>query len=357
MTRTVLVTGGAGFIGSNFCHYWKNRFSADRLICLDALTYAGNMENLKTLLAEPGFVFVKGSINDGTVVKKVFTDFDPTLVFHFAAESHVDRSIEDPAVFLETNVAGTGVLLENALRHWSPDTADRRFIHVSTDEVYGTLGPDDPPFNEQTPYAPNSPYAASKAGADHLVRSYHRTYGLPCITTNSSNNYGPFQFPEKLIPLMINNLVHEKALPVYGDGQNVRDWLFVADHCRALHTIALQGAVGETYVIGAGCEKKNIDLVYALCDLVDTQLGRHPGQSRALIQFVEDRAGHDRRYAIDAGKLESQLGWRPQRTFDRGLAETVRWYLDHTEWVAQVTSGAYRRYYEKMYGTRKILSS
>jgi dTDP-glucose 4,6-dehydratase len=350
-----MVTGGAGFIGSNFCHYWSTKHPEDTLVCIDKLTYAGNLENLEELLDDERTIFERVDITDGPAVIDAFGRHDPTLVFHFAAESHVDRSIDDPAVFLETNVRGTAVMLEAAQRHWKNRREGCRFVHVSTDEVYGSLGPNDPPFTEETPYAPNSPYAASKAGADHLVRAYHRTFGLPCVTTNSSNNYGPYQFPEKLIPLMINNLVDKKPLPVYGDGKNVRDWIHVEDHCSALEGAALKGRVGETYNIGSGCERKNIDLVEELCDLVDNELGRPLGTGRSLIQFVEDRAGHDRRYAIDNTKITTELGWSPKWGHREGLASTVRWYLSNGKWVKGVTSGQYRRYYEKMYGSRQVL--
>ena len=321
MTQTLLITGGAGFIGSNLCHHWVRNHPDHRVICYDKLTYAGNLSNLEELLSSPHFQFVRGDIADEETVNELFERASIDLVIHLAAESHVDRSIEDPGVFLETNIRGTFVLLRACLAAWKKRGSKRRprFVHVSTDEVFGSLGPREAPFCETSRYKPNSPYAASKAAADHLVRSYWKTYGLPCLITNCSNNYGPYQFPEKLIPLMIHNLIERRPLPVYGDGKNVRDWIHVEDHCRALETVALNGTPGETFTIGAGDERRNIDLVHILCDVVDQKLGREAGESRRLIRFVEDRAGHDKRYAIDSTKIRTELAWQPCRPFSRGL--------------------------------------
>ena len=327
----LLVTGGAGFIGANFV-LSTLAAAGEAIVNLDKLTYAGRLENLAALAGDARHTFVKGDICDRALVRELLAVHRPRAIVHFAAESHVDRSIEGPAEFVQTNVFGTFALLEEAKAYWEARTGEARdafrFLHVSTDEVYGSLGPSDPAFTEETPYAPNSPYAASKAAADHLVRAYHHTYGLPTLTTNCSNNYGPFQFPEKLIPLMLHQALAGKPLPVYGDGQNVRDWLYVADHCDAVRLVLAKGRVGETYNIGGNAEKKNLDLVHALCALLDEMKPRKGGRYAELIAFVKDRPGHDRRYAIDAAKIRRELGWQPRESFETGLAKTVRWYFD-----------------------------
>ena len=357
--ETVLVTGGAGFIGSNFILTWAET-SSPSIVNLDLLTYAGNPVNLAPLEADPRYAFVRGDICDAELVASVLEKHRPRAIVHFAAESHVDRSIASPEAFIRTNVHGTFVLLEQARKYWSElnplDKNRFRFLHVSTDEVYGSLGKDDPAFSETTAYAPNSPYAASKAASDHLARAYHHTWGLPVLTTNCSNNYGPFQFPEKLIPLVTLNALEGKRLPVYGDGMNVRDWLFVEDHCSAIRAVLEKGLVGGTYNIGGNSERTNIDVVTTICDLVDEMspdAGRAP--RRRLISFVEDRPGHDRRYAIDAGKLSRELGWRPAEHFESGLRKTVRWYLDHADWVDSVRTGAYREWIAQNYSERSEL--
>ncbi len=347
MQNTILVTGGAGFIGSNFI-LQQIRDESTLLVNLDKLTYAGNLQNLESVAALPRYAFVQGDIGERDLVRRLLETHQPRAIVHFAAESHVDRSIRGPEDFIRTNVDGTFALLEEVRNFWSGLPEDKRkafrFLHVSTDEVYGSLGPEDPPFCETTPYAPNSPYAASKAASDHLVRAYHHTYGLPTLTTNCSNNYGRFQFPEKLIPLMILNARDGKTLPVYGDGQNVRDWLYVEDHCEAIATVLQRGRPGETYNIGGWNEKPNIEIVQMICDLVD-ELAPSAGRSRrALITFVKDRPGHDRRYAMDARKIERELGWRPKATFETGIRKTVRWYLENEAWVKDVTSGSYRQW-------------
>ncbi len=348
--RAVLVTGGAGFIGANFIHHFLAGNPDCRLVNLDLLTYAGNLENLKGVERDPRYRFVRGDICDRELVAELLAGERIDAVIHFAAESHVDRSITGPEVFVRTNVLGTQVLLEASRDHWQAGVTDRfRYLQVSTDEVYGSLGPTGL-FSETTPLAANSPYSASKAGADLLVRAYHETYGLPALTTRCSNNYGSFQFPEKLIPLMIHNILTEKPLPVYGDGLNVRDWLHVKDHSRAVETVLKRGLPGQVYNVGGNNEWRNIDIVNLVCDLLDERLGRRPGSSRALITFVTDRPGHDRRYAIDATKMRSELGWEPCYTFERGIAETIDWYLTNQDWVREVTSGAYREYYTTMYG-------
>jgi dTDP-glucose 4,6-dehydratase len=321
----LLVTGGAGFIGCNFVLSTLKE-SGEPIVNLDKLTYAGNLRNLEAVRNDSRHVFVQGDICDRELVRKLLNQYKPRAIVHFAAESHVDRSIAGPAAFIETNVVGTFSLLEEA-RAFSGDI---RFLHVSTDEVYGSLGPADPPFTETTPYAPNSPYSASKAAADHLVRAYHHTYGLPTLTTNCSNNFGPYQFPEKLIPLTIRNALAGKPLPVYGDGRNVRDWLYVLDHCEALHLVLERGRSGETYNIGGGAEEANIDLVTKICSLLDEARPRQAGKYAELIAFVKDRPGHDRRYAIDSSKIARELGWRPRETFESGLAKTIRWYVEHS---------------------------
>jgi len=351
--RSIVVTGGAGFIGSNFVHHWCENYPEDRVIVLDALTYAGNLNNLGTLKDRKNFRFLQGDICDRALVDELFASENIDTVAHFAAESHVDRSILGPGAFVQTNVVGTFTLLESFRQHWlsnhQPD--NYRFLHVSTDEVYGSLGVDDPAFTETTPYAPNSPYSASKAGSDHLARAYFHTYGMPTIITNCSNNYGSYHFPEKLIPLMCINILLGKPLPVYGDGQNVRDWLYVRDHCQALDTVIHKGKAGETYNIGGNNEVKNIDLVRMLCDLMDElapDLPVKPAQN--LITFVKDRPGHDRRYAIDASKIRTELGWQPQETVEGGLRKTIQWYLDHRDWWQPLLSKEYQEYYGKVYG-------
>jgi dTDP-glucose 4,6-dehydratase len=323
--RTLRVTGGAGFIGSNFVRLVLQSRPTWKVVNYDALTYAGNLENLRDIEKHPDYAFVHGDIRNREAVEHALNKFRCDTIVHFAAESHVDRSISGPAPFIETNVTGTFSLLEEARL----SSREVRFLHVSTDEVYGSLGPGDPPFTETNPYAPNSPYAASKAASDHLVRAYHHTYGLPTVTTNCSNNYGPRQFPEKLIPLTIGNALTGKPLPVYGDGRNVRDWLYVEDHCEAVRLVLERGRVGETYNIGGGCEKQNIDVVKAICSLLDELKPRKGGAHAQLISFVQDRPGHDRRYAMASSKMAHELGWRPRESFESGLAKTVRWYLEN----------------------------
>ncbi len=346
MNDRILVTGGAGFIGSNFILQQLQTGSAS-ILNLDKLTYAGNLHNLENIASDPRYQFVQGDILDRTAVGALLKKYQPGAIVHFAAESHVDRSIRGPEAFVQTNINGTFALLDEVRLYWSalsPDERkDFRFLHVSTDEVYGSLGPSDVPFSETTGYAPNSPYAASKAASDHLVRAYHHTYGLPTLTTNCSNNYGRFQFPEKLIPLMILNALQGKPLPVYGDGKNVRDWLYVEDHCEAIATVLRGGRPGETYNIGGWNEKPNIEIVHMVCDLVD-EMAPSGKSHRDLITYVQDRPGHDRRYAIDARKIERELGWKPKETFETGIRKTVRWYLDHDTWVRDVTSGSYRQW-------------
>lgn len=351
----LLVTGGAGFIGSNFVHHWCSSYPGSRVIVLDALTYAGNRQTLATLEGGENFRFVQGDICDRTLVDTLLKEENINTVAHFAAESHVDRSIIGPGAFVQTNVVGTFTLLEAFRKHWeaiddSSVKAQMRFLHVSTDEVYGSLGPDDPAFTETTAYSPNSPYSASKAGSDHLARAYFHTYGLPTIITNCSNNYGPYHFPEKLIPLMCINMLLGKPLPVYGDGQNVRDWLFVLDHCRALDAVISRGQPGETYNVGGNNEVKNLDLVKMLCQLMDELAPDLPARPcEQLISFVKDRAGHDRRYAIDANKIKTELGWTPSVTVEEGLRQTVEWYLAHREWWEPLLSEEYQTYYSKIY--------
>jgi dTDP-glucose 4,6-dehydratase len=351
----IVVTGGAGFIGSNFVLDWLAQ-SDEGVVNLDKLTYAGNRANLASLEGDARHIFVQGDIGDRALVRELLARHRPRAIVHFAAESHVDRSIHGPGEFVQTNVVGTFALLEEARAYCDGlNGAERdafRFLHVSTDEVYGSLGPADPAFTETTAYAPNSPYAASKAAADHLVRAYRHTYGLPTLTTNCSNNYGPYQFPEKLIPLMIANALAGKPLPVYGDGQNVRDWLYVGDHVAAVRAVLERGRLGECYNIGGEAELKNIDLVKTLCTLLDALRPRRAGRHAELIDFVRDRPGHDRRYAMNATKLRSELGWRPAETFASGLRKTVAWYLENDAWVANVTSGAYREWMEQNYAAR-----
>ncbi|MBS4095635.1 MAG: dTDP-glucose 4,6-dehydratase [Sulfuricella sp.] len=350
----ILVTGGAGFIGSNFVLDWIAGGHGP-VVNLDKLTYAGNLENLAALQNDSRHIFVRGDIGDSELVGKLLKEHKPRAIVHFAAESHVDRSIHGPADFIETNINGTFKLLEEARAYWGglPDVerAAFRFLHVSTDEVYGSLGSDDAPFTETTAYAPNSPYSASKAASDHLVRAYHHTYGMPVLTTNCSNNYGAFQFPEKLIPLMILNALNGKPLPVYGDGLNIRDWLHVGDHCTAIREVLKGGRLGETYNIGGWNEKTNLDVIHTVCAILDEQQPAANGQPyTSLITYVKDRPGHDRRYAINARKIERELGWKPQETFETGIRKTVRWYLDNAGWINNVTSGAYREWVDKQYG-------
>jgi dTDP-glucose 4,6-dehydratase len=354
MENTVLITGGAGFIGSNFVLRWIDREKA-AVVNLDKLTYAGNLQNLATVTGNSRYEFVHGDIGDRSLVRDLVNRHKPRAIVHFAAESHVDRSIHGPDDFVHTNIDGTFALLEEVRAYFknldSKDAGGFRFLHVSTDEVYGSLAPEDPPFSETTPYAPNSPYAASKASSDHLVRAYHHTYGLPTLTTNCSNNYGRFQFPEKLIPLMILNALNGKPLPVYGDGLNVRDWLYVEDHCEAIATVLHRGIVGETYNIGGWNEKRNIDIVHLICELVDEMAGSRGSARRQLVTYVKDRPGHDRRYAMDARKIERELGWRPKETFETGIRKTVGWYLDNKEWIEGVTTGNYRKWIETQYSS------
>ncbi|MEO6280324.1 dTDP-glucose 4,6-dehydratase [Roseateles sp.] len=349
---TILVTGGAGFIGSNFVLDWL-RQSNEPVVNLDVLTYAGNPENFASLDGDARHIFVKGDICDRALVDSLLATHQPRAIVHFAAESHVDRSISGPGAFMKTNVDGTFTLLEAARAYWGglADEAKAafRFHHVSTDEVYGSLKADDPPFAETNPYEPNSPYSASKAASDHLVRSWHHTYGLPVVTTNCSNNYGPYHFPEKLIPLMIVNALAGKPLPVYGDGQQIRDWLYVTDHCSGIRAVLAGGKLGETYNIGGWNEQANIDIVKIVCKLLDELKPSAEGPYERLITYVKDRPGHDRRYAIDARKIERELGWRPAETFETGIRKTVQWYLDHPEWVARVQSGAYKDWVSKQY--------
>jgi dTDP-glucose 4,6-dehydratase len=359
LNDTILVTGGAGFIGSNFVLTWMNS-CAGAVVNLDLLSYAGNAANLASIESDPRYAFVHGDICNAELVRSLLDRHRPRAIVHFAAESHVDRSIVSPEAFIRTNVMGTFTLLEQARVYRAElDEAGQaafRFLHVSTDEVYGTLGPEDPAFSETTPYAPNSPYAASKAGSDHLARAWFHTFGLPVLTTNCSNNYGPYQFPEKLIPLVILNALEDKPLPVYGDGSNVRDWLFVEDHCAAIRRVLEDGRPGETYNVGGNSERANIEVVTAICDLVDEMRPREGGASRRrLITYVKDRPGHDRRYAIDASRISRELGWKPTEQFEGGLRKTVRWYLENSEWINNVRTGAYRDWIAKNYAARTEL--
>jgi dTDP-glucose 4,6-dehydratase len=354
MENTILVTGGAGFIGSNFILQGMERDSA-AVVNLDKLTYAGNLRNLESVANQRRYEFVHGDIADRSLVRGLLERRKPRAIVHFAAESHVDRSIRGPDDFIRTNVDGTFALLEEVRAYWNGlgerEKIDFRFLHVSTDEVYGSLGPEDAAFSETTAYAPNSPYAASKAASDHFVRAYHHTYGLPVLTTNCSNNYGRFQFPEKLIPLVILNARDGKPLPVYGDGRNVRDWLYVEDHCAAIAEVLDRGRVGQTYNIGGWNEKRNIEIVETICDIVDEMAGSRGEPRRGLITFVKDRPGHDRRYAMDATKIKRELGWSPLETFESGIRKTVQWYLENSEWVRDVTSGGYRQWIETHYSS------
>jgi dTDP-glucose 4,6-dehydratase len=351
----ILVTGGAGFIGANFVLDWLAN-SSEPVVNLDALTYAGNLESLASLQGDARHVFVQGDICDRELLARLMAEHQPRAIVHFAAESHVDRSIHGPGAFIKTNVDGTFALLEAARAHWSTLDGEAkaafRFHHVSTDEVYGSLGKTDAPFTEDHVYEPNSPYSASKAASDHLVRAWHHTYGMPVVTTNCSNNYGPYHFPEKLIPLMIVNALAGKPLPVYGDGQQIRDWLYVKDHCSAIREVLARGRLGETYNVGGWNEKPNIEIVQTICALLDEMQPDPAGSYSRLITYVTDRPGHDRRYAIDARKLERELGWKPAETFDTGIRKTVRWYLDHRDWVGHVQSGAYREWVATNYSER-----
>jgi dTDP-glucose 4,6-dehydratase len=355
MKKTILVTGGAGFIGSNFIQNWVKTHD-DVVINLDLLTYSGNPNNLASLIDDPRYFFVKGNIGDTSLVKNLLAKYLPYAVINFAAESHVDRSILNPEIFVETNVVGTYRLLEETLQFWMRlDDKEKdafRFLHVSTDEVYGSLNADDPSFTEKKQYEPNSPYSASKASSDHFVRAYHHTFGLPVLTTNCSNNYGPYQFPEKLIPLIITNALADKPLPIYGDGLNVRDWLFVGDHCNAINTVVERGIVGETYNIGGMSEKTNLDIVHDICNVLDDMVPAKDNSYKDLITFVKDRPGHDLRYAIDITKIKTELGWTPQESFQSGIQKTVEWYLNNKEWITHVTSGSYNEWVDKNYQGR-----
>lgn len=355
LTETIVVTGGAGFIGSNFVNAWV-MLGLGKVINLDKLTYAGNMENLADINQHPNHIFVHADIGDRHAVQELLKTHRPRAVLNLAAESHVDRSIHGPDAFIQTNVVGTFNLLEEVRAYWqalpTDEQAQFRFLHVSTDEVYGSLGDHDPAFKETNPYQPNSPYSASKAASDHLVRAYHHTYGLPTLTTNCSNNYGPYHFPEKLIPLVIHNALSGKPLPIYGNGSNIRDWLYVEDHCSAIRQVLATGTPGETYNIGGWNEKTNLDVVHTLCDILDQERPKAQGSYRDQITFVKDRPGHDLRYAIDASKIERELGWKPQETFETGIQKTVRWYLENSEWVEHVTSGEYQHWLNKNYHER-----
>lgn len=349
MHKAILITGGAGFIGSHLTRLFVNKYSDCKIVNLDKLTYAGNLENLIDIEDKPNYTFIKGDIEDMDLIKSLFEKYAFTGVLHCAAESHVDRSITDPLSFVRTNVLGTVSLLQQAKEAWKNNMEGKLFYHISTDEVYGSLG-DDGFFVEETPYDPRSPYSASKASSDHFVRAFYHTYHLPVIVSNCSNNYGPFHFPEKLIPLCIHNIIHNKPLPIYGQGLNVRDWLYVEDHVRAIDLIFHEGKIGETYNIGGHNEWKNIDIIKELCKQMDKKLGREDGTSEKLITYVKDRAGHDLRYAIDPEKLTRELGWKPSLQFEEGLSKTIDWYLENEQWLNDVTSGAYRSYYEQQYG-------
>jgi dTDP-glucose 4,6-dehydratase len=351
MEKNILITGGAGFIGSHVVRLFVNKYPGYHIVNLDKLTYAGNLENLKDVESKPNYTFVKADITDTGSLHRLFGDYEFSGIIHLAAESHVDRSITNPMEFIHTNVLGTANLLNEALENWKDRFSGKVFYHISTDEVYGSLEKGGY-FTEQTAYDPRSPYSASKASSDHLVRAYFNTYGLPVLISNCSNNYGPNQFPEKLIPLIINNILNKKSLPVYGKGDNIRDWLFVEDHAAAIDVIFHRGKTGETYNIGGSNEWKNIDLIRLLCRLMDSKLGRSAEESEKLISFVKDRAGHDLRYAIDAGKLKKELGWEPSLTFEQGLSRTVDWYLENREWLQHVLTGDYERYYDTQYLNR-----
>lgn len=352
MKRNILITGGAGFIGNHVVRQFVNKYPNYRIINLDKLTYAGNLANLKDVENAPNYTFIKADICDFDTVLSIFERYSIDGVIHLAAESHVDRSIKDPFTFAQTNVMGTLALLQAAKHSWNGNYDGKLFYHISTDEVYGELNFDDTLFTETTPYSPHSPYSASKASSDHFVRAFHDTYGLPTLITNCSNNYGPYQFPEKLIPLFINNIRHRKPLPVYGKGENVRDWLYVIDHVRAIDIIFHRGKIADTYNIGGFNEWRNIDLIKVIIRTVDRLLGNPVGHSDNLITYVTDRAGHDLRYAIDSRKLKNELGWEPSLQFEEGIEKTVRWYLDNQEWMDNITSGEYEKYYNEMYGKR-----
>jgi dTDP-glucose 4,6-dehydratase len=356
MNNCIVVTGGAGFIGSNFVNAWV-KLGLGKVINLDKLTYAGNLENLAEIKNDANHVFVQADIGDRQVVADLLKQHQPKAVLNFAAESHVDRSIHSPGEFIQTNIVGTFNLLEEVRAYWSglneEAKHDFRFLHVSTDEVYGSLTADDPAFKETNPYEPNSPYSASKAASDHLVRAYHHTYGMPMLTTNCSNNYGPYHFPEKLIPLVIHNALNGKGLPIYGNGSNVRDWLYVEDHCSAIRRVLEAGKIGETYNIGGWNEMTNLDVVHTLCDMLDQAQPKASGSYRDQITYVQDRPGHDQRYAIDATKIERELGWKPAETFETGIQKTVQWYLNHQSWVEHVTSGEYKKWIGDNYQTRE----
>jgi dTDP-glucose 4,6-dehydratase len=356
MNNTIVVTGGAGFIGSNFVNAWV-KLGLGKVINIDKLTYAGNLENLSDIQDNENHVFVQADIGDNKLVANLLKEYQPKAVLNFAAESHVDRSIHAPGEFIQTNIVGTFNLLEEVRAYWgalgAEDKESFRFLHVSTDEVYGSLSPTDPAFKETNPYEPNSPYSASKAASDHLVRAYHHTYGMPMLTTNCSNNYGPYHFPEKLIPLVIHNALNGKNLPIYGDGSNVRDWLYVGDHCSAIRRVLESGKVGETYNIGGWNEMSNLEVVHTLCDMLDQQRPKATGSYRDQITYVKDRPGHDQRYAIDATKIERELGWKPAETFKSGIQKTVAWYLENQQWVDNVTSGEYQKWVGKNYQARE----
>lgn len=351
MKQTILITGGAGFIGSHVVRLFVTKYPDYHIINLDALTYAGNLENLTDIEQYPNYTFIRADIRDAEAMDSLFARYPITGICHLAAESHVDRSITEPMAFVTTNIIGTVNLLNAARKAWKDDFAGKKFYHISTDEVFGSLGPEGH-FRETTPYDPKSPYSASKASSDHLVRAYGHTYGLPVVLTNCSNNYGPNQFPEKLIPLAINNMKNRKPVPVYGKGENVRDWLYVVDHARAIDLVFHEGKPGETYAIGGNNELRNIDLIYILCDIMDRKLQRAPGTSATLITFVKDRAGHDLRYAIDATKIREELGWTPSIQFAEGFEKTIDWYLGHEEWMNRITSGKYQEYYQQQYFNR-----